>query len=110
MEKTICIYHGNGFMGEVHRLSDYPGETMEGLRLSLGYDDALYMVGEMYESLEDYNRDNGTSFATLAELAAANAADYCEEFDGGVEGEKEAAISRIRARLASNENLHRGEP
>lgn len=93
-----AVYFGNGKVGSVHRVVDYPGETLEGLLSSLGHGQAMYMAFEMYNSLADYNRDNGTSFATVADLADANAADFSQVFDDEVPGAEEAAIAAVRDR------------
>ena len=97
--KVQALYFGNGFVGSDHLLSDYPGETLEGLKLSLGHEEAMYMCNEMYESLDDYNRDNNTDFNSIGELAVANAADHSQEFDPTVNGAENGAIETVRKRL-----------
>jgi hypothetical protein len=98
-QKVQALYFGNGYAGSIHVLSDYPGETIEGLKLSLGHEVAMYMCQEMYESLEDYNRDNNTGFGSIAELAADNAQEYSQVFDPTLSGAEENAIEVVRRRL-----------
>lgn len=98
-QKVQALYFGNGFVGSIHMLSDYPGETIEGLKLSLGHEVAMYMCHEMYDSLEDYNRDNSTGFWSIAELAAANAMEYSQVFDPTIYRAEENAIEAVRRRL-----------
>lgn len=98
-QNVQALYFGNGYAGSIHLLSDYPGETIEGLKMSLGHEVAMYMCHEMYESLEDYNRDNSTGFGSIAELAAANAVDYSQVFDLTINGAEASAIEAVRRRL-----------
>jgi len=97
--KPQALYFGNGYVGSVHILSDYPGETIEGLMLSLGHEVAMYMCHEMYDSLADYNRDNNTDFGSIAELAAANAMEYSQVFDPTINRAEASAIEAVRRRL-----------
>jgi len=97
--KVQALYFGNGYVGSIHLLSDYPGETIEGLKMSLGHEIAMYMCREMYDSLEDYNRDNNTGFESIAGLAAANAMEYSQVFDPTILGAEENAIESVRRRL-----------
>jgi hypothetical protein len=94
-----ALYFGNGHVGSVYILSDYPGETLDGLKLSLGHEEAMYMCHEMYESLDDYNTDNDTCFNSIAELAAANAVDHSQEFNPSINGAEASAIETVRRRL-----------
>jgi predicted hydrocarbon binding protein len=98
-QKVQALYFGNGFVGSIHMLSDYPGETIEGLKMSLGHEVAMYMCHEMYDSLEDYNRDNNTGFGAIAELAATNAMEYSQVFDPAINGAETSAIEDVRRRL-----------
>jgi len=94
-----AVYFGNGYVGGIHLLSDYPGETLDGLKQSLGHEEAMYLCHEMYDSLDDYNRDNNTNFRSIAELAAANAVDHSQEFDPTFSGAEATAIETVRRRL-----------
>lgn len=98
-QKVQALYFGNGYVGSIHLLSDYPGETIEGLKMSLGHEVALYLCQEMYDSLEDYNRDNNTDFGAIAELAAANAMEYSQVFDPTIKSAEVNAIEAVRRRL-----------
>jgi hypothetical protein len=98
-QNVQALYFGNGYAGSIHMLSDYPGETIEGLKLSLGHEVAMYMCHEMYDSLDDYNRDNNTDFGSIAELASANAVDYSHVFDPTINGAEAIAIETVRRRL-----------
>jgi len=97
--QSQAVYFGNGYFGGIYLLSDCPGETLEGLKLSLGHEEAMYLCHEMYDSLADYNRDNNTIFCSIAELAAANAVDHSQEFDPTISGAEAAAIETVRRRL-----------